>query len=84
MMRGNVSEQDVHENGPRIADKAESSAPKAEDETGLEELLAFLDTTRAFDLRGYKRTSVARRIRRRMDVVGSTTCRVHGLPPGPP
>jgi CheR methyltransferase, all-alpha domain len=48
----------------------------------LETLLEFLKRSRGFDFTGYKRTSLERRIRRRMDAVGcqsfgdcSTSCR---------
>ncbi|HEX6417043.1 MAG TPA: CheR family methyltransferase, partial [Acidimicrobiales bacterium] len=42
-----------------------------EDErVGLEELLVFMRDARGFDFTGYKRTSLGRRIRRRMESVG--------------
>src|SRR5215472_4975720 len=41
------------------------------DETGLEELLAFIRDSRGFDFTGYKRSSLARRIRKRMHEAGS-------------
>src|SRR5437660_12145402 len=36
----------------------------------FEELLAYLHRTRGFDFGGYKRTTLQRRIRKRMDAVG--------------
>src|SRR5215471_11159656 len=41
------------------------------DETGLEELLAFIRDSRGFDFTGYKRSSLARRIRKRMHEAGA-------------
>src|SRR5262245_3752610 len=46
-------------------------SPEAQDPT-FEALLEFLKRTRGFDFRGYKRTSLERRFRRRMDTVGCT------------
>ena len=40
------------------------------EQTGLEELLEYLRDARGFDFTAYKRTSLARRIQRRMQVVG--------------
>ena len=40
------------------------------DEAGLEELLAFIRDSRGFDFTGYKRTSLSRRIRKRMQEAG--------------
>jgi two-component system CheB/CheR fusion protein len=42
----------------------------ARDEPAFEALLEFLKRTRAIDFTGYKRTSLERRFRRRMDAVG--------------
>jgi len=47
----------------------------ARHDSGLEALLAFLRRARGFDLTGYKRASLERRFRRRMDAIG---CRTHG------
>jgi two-component system CheB/CheR fusion protein len=41
-----------------------------EDNGRLEELLTFIRDSRGFDFTGYKRTSLARRIRKRMQTVG--------------
>ncbi|WP_329068802.1 CheR family methyltransferase [Amycolatopsis sp. NBC_01480] len=41
-----------------------------EDNGQLEELLTFIRDSRGFDFTGYKRTSLARRIRKRMQTVG--------------
>src|SRR5215470_15583997 len=41
------------------------------DEAGLEELLAFIRDSRGFDFTGYKRSSLARRIRKRMQEAGA-------------
>ena len=50
---------------------AQSSPPPAEnDPEGLETLLDYLHRTRGFDFSGYKRSSLARRIERRMQMVG--------------
>src|SRR5215472_5341398 len=40
------------------------------DEVGLEQLLAFIRDSRGFDFTGYKRSSLARRIRKRMQEAG--------------
>src|SRR2546423_9004515 len=37
---------------------------------GLEELLSYLKESRGFDFTGYKRSTLGRRIRKRMDEVG--------------
>src|SRR5215468_12377678 len=42
------------------------------DEVGLEQLLAFIRDSRGFDFTGYKRSSLARRIRKRMHEAGCT------------
>src|SRR5215210_6285229 len=41
-------------------------------ESSLDPLLAYLKRARAFDFTGYKRTSLERRIRKRMQEVGAT------------
>src|SRR5215468_1277834 len=41
------------------------------DEVGLEQLLAFIRDSRGFDFTGYKRSSLARRIRKRMQEAGA-------------
>jgi two-component system CheB/CheR fusion protein len=41
-----------------------------EPDAAFEELLAYLHRTRGFDFSGYKRSSLQRRIRKRMEVVG--------------
>ena len=46
-----------------------------EEEPAFEALLDFLKRSRGFDFTGYKRTSLERRFRRRMDVIG---CRSYG------
>jgi two-component system CheB/CheR fusion protein len=46
--------------------------PDTEPDEELEALLAFVRDARGFDFTGYKRSSLARRIHRRMDDVGST------------
>ncbi len=57
---------------PRVdepaTDEAEADVP-ASDEAALEELLLFLRDSRGFDFTGYKRSSLARRIRKRMQEV---------------
>src|SRR4051794_28974551 len=45
----------------------------AERDPALETLLEFLKRSRGFDFTGYKRTSLERRLRRRMDSVGCQT-----------
>ena len=47
-------------------------ALEAEDQQHLEDLLEFLRDARGFDFTGYKRSSLARRIRKRMHDVGAT------------
>ena len=44
-----------------------------EDAPGLEVMLDYLHRSRGFDFTGYKRTTLARRIRRRMSVLGVMT-----------
>ena len=44
--------------------------PGTQPEEPLEELLAYLNATRGFDFSGYKRASLERRLRKRMDEVG--------------
>jgi two-component system CheB/CheR fusion protein len=56
----------------------ETSEPRSprpghiENDPALEDLLAFIRDSRGFDFTGYKRTSLARRIRKRMDEAGIT------------
>jgi hypothetical protein len=45
----------------------------AESDPALEDLLTFIRDSRSFDFTGYKRTSLARRIRKRMDEAGITS-----------
>ena len=52
------------------------SAP-AEDEQGLDALLEYLHRNRGFDFTGYKRASLTRRIRRRMQLVSITDFRAY-------
>ena len=47
-----------------------TNAQPTEVETPLEILLAYIKRTRGFDFSGYKRTSLERRIRKRMEAVG--------------
>jgi two-component system CheB/CheR fusion protein len=42
----------------------------SENDAAFEALLEFLKRTRGIDFMGYKRTSLQRRVRRRMEVVG--------------
>jgi two-component system CheB/CheR fusion protein len=48
----------------------ETGAAEQPDRDGLEELLIFIRDARGFDFTGYKRTSLARRIRKRMADAG--------------
>jgi len=41
-------------------------------DSGLEDLLVFIRDARGFDFTGYKRSTLARRVRKRMAEVGST------------
>jgi two-component system, chemotaxis family, CheB/CheR fusion protein len=45
-----------------------------ETDPAFEELLLYLKRTRGFDFTGYKRTSLKRRIDKRMEVAGAATC----------
>jgi two-component system CheB/CheR fusion protein len=54
---------------PINGDEETSSSP-SRGEHGLVELLDFLHQNRGFDFTGYKRASLTRRIRRRMEMVG--------------
>src|SRR5215469_16209950 len=49
---------------------SQQSVPEETDST-LEDLLAFIRDARGFDFTGYKRSSLARRIRKRMHEAGS-------------
>ena len=54
-----------------IARKAQPTEPaEATENHGLEDLLAFIRDSRGFDFTGYKRSSLSRRIRKRMNDVG--------------
>jgi len=53
-----------------------------ETDTALEDLLAFIRDSRGFDFTGYKRSSLARRIRKRMHEAGSAGYLDFGLPTG--
>jgi two-component system CheB/CheR fusion protein len=55
------------------AEPAEAGDADEVDAPGLEAMLDFLHRSRGFDFTGYKRTSLSRRIRRRMQMVGLTT-----------
>jgi two-component system CheB/CheR fusion protein len=55
-----------------VTDEPEQTAEEFEGETPFDVLLAHLKRTRGFDFTGYKRTSLERRIRKRMDAVGVT------------
>ena len=46
--------------------------PAGEADSGLEDLLAFIRDSRGSDFTGYKRSTLARRIRKRMHEVGAT------------
>ncbi|MEV8017013.1 CheR family methyltransferase [Streptomyces sp. NPDC086554] len=46
------------------------SAPEPDVDQGLEDLLRFIRDARGFDFTGYKRSTLGRRIRKRMDDVG--------------
>jgi two-component system, chemotaxis family, CheB/CheR fusion protein len=48
-----------------------------DDKEGFEELLAFIRDVRGFDFSGYKRSSLGRRMRKRMDTVGITDFRAY-------
>src|SRR4051794_12235572 len=49
----------------------EQEPQQPDPESPLESLLAYLKGTRGFDFSGYKRTSLERRIRKRMEAVGA-------------
>jgi two-component system CheB/CheR fusion protein len=58
-----------------VNETSEPRSPRlepAENDPALEDLLAFIRDSRSFDFTGYKRTSLARRIRKRMDEAGIT------------
>ena len=60
-------ESTAEADAPAVGDDAGDDAP------GLEVMLDFLHRSRGFDFTGYKRTTLARRIRRRMSVLGVMT-----------
>src|SRR4051812_21741082 len=47
--------------------------PVDDDPDGLEAVLEYLKSSRGFDFTGYKRTSIGRRVSRRMETVGIAT-----------
>lgn len=53
------------ESGDEVRDSSAETDP-----AGLEALLDYIHRNRGFDFTGYKRTSLARRIRRRMQMIG--------------
>src|SRR5438093_1660486 len=57
--------------GDRDADRP--GAVGQETDAGLEALLRFLKESRGFDFTGYKRATLSRRIRRRMDALQIST-----------
>ncbi len=48
--------------------------PDEEPNPAFEDLLSYLKRSRGFDFTGYKRTSLERRIAKRMETVGAATC----------
>ncbi|TGB07115.1 CheR family methyltransferase [Streptomyces sp. MZ04] len=52
------------------ADGRGGPAPEPDVDQGLEDLLGFIRDSRGFDFTGYKRSTLGRRIRKRMDDVG--------------
>jgi two-component system CheB/CheR fusion protein len=58
---------------PSLGDDDQAASPEADDGAGddeeLEELLRFIRDTRGFDFTGYKRSSIGRRVHRRMHEV---------------
>ena len=53
-----------------MSDRVERMDAEEADEAGLEALLAFVRDSRGFDFTGYKRSSLTRRIRKRMHEAG--------------
>lgn len=53
-----------------MSDQVEQITADEADEAGLEALLAFIRDSRGFDFTGYKRSSLSRRIRKRMQETG--------------
>ncbi len=62
-----LTETEKTSDGGGVATADESDAP------GLEAMLDYLHRNRGFDFTGYKRTTLARRIRRRMTLLGIAT-----------
>jgi two-component system CheB/CheR fusion protein len=58
-----------HGRGPQDGPEPADSTPEP-GEDGLETLLRHLRDTRGFDFTGYKRSSISRRVRRRMEQLG--------------
>jgi two-component system, chemotaxis family, CheB/CheR fusion protein len=74
-MSADESDPRSEESGPEVADEvpevsALSPTPNGEEDEELEILLRFIRDTRGFDFTGYKRSSIGRRVRRRMQEVG--------------
>jgi two-component system CheB/CheR fusion protein len=61
---------DVEDNVERVEGEREGDGLDTDPDAGLEALLVFLRDHRGFDFAGYKRPSLGRRVRRRMDEVG--------------
>lgn len=64
------------EKGAEVEEGAEQKAPRERRpvptvDPGLEDLLEFIRDARGFDFTGYKRSTLSRRIRKRMDDVGT-------------
>ena len=49
------------------------AASQAQEAEGLDSLLRYLKAARGFDFTGYKRASLERRIKKRLDAVGART-----------
>jgi two-component system CheB/CheR fusion protein len=63
-------ENDEALDGEAVLDaEAPAPVPQGEVDSGLEDLLTFIRDARGFDFTGYKRSSLARRIRKRMHEV---------------
>ena len=58
-----------------MIDETDDVDESVEDAVGFDALLEFLHRSRGFDFTGYKRSSLTRRVQRRMQAVGTTTFR---------
>ena len=65
-MAAERGDEDVNRNGEAVENNGYGNGEPVKESSDLEELLLFLRDARSFDFTGYKRSSLARRIQKRM------------------